>query len=69
MLTAVTRRAPDRLLTEGYPLEGYQVVSHKTADQLFDSCLIQPLSIHAAKLGVYEMQYTAIGGILLLAGP
>lgn len=60
MLAAVTRRA--RVLLT------YQVVSHKTADQLFDICLIQPLSIHAAKLGVYEMQYTAIGGILLLAG-
>lgn len=59
MLTAVTRRAPDR---------GLPSVSHKTADQLFDICLIQPLCIHAAKLGVYEMQYTAIGGILLLAG-
>lgn len=45
---------------------GYQVVADKTADQLFDICLIQPF--HAAKLGVYEMQYTAIGGILLLGG-
>lgn len=60
MLTAVTRRATD--------CPGYQVASDKTADQLFDICLIQPLSIHAAKLGVYEMQYTAIGGILLLGG-
>ena len=61
MLTAVTRRAPDRGLS---------------ATKLY---LIKPLtsfltfacpypSIHAAKLGGYEMQYIAIGGILLLAG-
>lgn len=62
MLTAVTRRASRRATNR------YQVVSDETADQLFDICLIQPSSIHAAKLGVYEMQYTAIRGILLLAG-
>ena len=55
MLTAVTRRATKLYLIK--PLTSFLTI-----------CLIQPLYIHAAKLGVYEMQYTAIGGILLLAG-